>query len=88
MTRCKAYYALKIIFVTFFLLILSNNLKSDDKKDLEEIIKKIEVINNDLKTLETAFYKTSEIKPSSSSDLKSIEAAIDYIRKLIKSKRF
>ena len=69
MTRCKTYYALKIIFATFLLLILSNNLKSDDKKDLEEIIKKIEVINNDLKTLETAFYKTSEIKPSSSSDL-------------------
>ena len=36
MTRCKTYYALKIIFATFLLLILSNNLKSDDKKDLEE----------------------------------------------------
>ena len=51
------------VFVTF--LFFSNNINAEEEsQDLKQIILKIETIGKDLKTLETAFYKTSELKPS------------------------
>ena len=56
------------IFIVIILISFSNNIKAEEEdEDLKDIIIKIEKITKDLKTLETAFYKTSELKPSSSS---------------------
>ena len=55
----------KIFFVIILFISFSNSLKAEEEtQDLKEIILKIETIGKDLKTLETAFYKTSELKPS------------------------
>ena len=56
------------IFIVIILISFSNTIKAEEEdEDLKDIIIKIEKITKDLKTLETAFYKTSELKPSSSS---------------------
>ena len=57
--------------IAFLAVILSisflNNIKAEENDELNDIIIRIENINKDLKTLEKAFYKTSEIKPSTTS---------------------
>tara|TARA_Y100000590_G_scaffold403914_1_gene490998 strand:- start:1380 stop:2345 length:966 start_codon:yes stop_codon:yes gene_type:complete len=62
----KINFLTKVSFVIFILL-FSSAIKAEEEKELEEIIVKIETISKDLKTLETAFYKTSEMKPSKAS---------------------
>ena len=64
----KVNSLIKIFFVAILFVSFSNNIKAEEEsEDLKEIILKIETISKDLKTLETAFYKTSELKPSSTS---------------------
>tara|TARA_A100001011_G_scaffold388410_1_gene467949 strand:+ start:3270 stop:4298 length:1029 start_codon:yes stop_codon:yes gene_type:complete len=67
MTQTKTNYFIKILFFTllFISVLFSKNIKAEENEVLKDIIVKIETINKDLKTLETAFYKSSEIKPSS-----------------------
>ena len=61
----KSNFLFKVFFVFVLLLYLPNNSFSEEEEmNLKELVSKIETINNDLKTLETAFYKTSELKPS------------------------
>ena len=58
----------KIFFATVLFVSFLNNIKAEEEnQDLKEIIVKIEAISKDLKTLEKAFYKTSELKPSKAS---------------------
>jgi len=58
----------KIFFVAILFVSFSSNIKAEEEsQDLKDIVLKIETIGKDLKTLETAFYKTSELKPSSTS---------------------
>ena len=54
----------KAFFVAILFLSILNFAKSDENKKFEEINSKIDTINADLKTLEKAFYKTAEVKPS------------------------
>ena len=63
----KVYYLAKVLLITFLLIFLSRNVHAQENEDLKDIISKIDIINKDLKTLESAFYKTSEIKPTQSS---------------------
>ena len=54
----------KFFFVTVFLILFTSNINAEEEEqDFKDIILKIETISKDLKTLETAFYKTSELKP-------------------------
>ena len=58
-------YLTKFFFVTVFLILFTSNISAEEEEqDFKDIILKIETISKDLKTLETAFYKTSELKPS------------------------
>ena len=52
-----------ILFFIVIFVFLSNNVRAEEDKELQEIVIKIENISKDLKTLEKAFYKTSELKP-------------------------
>ncbi len=63
----KINFLFKIFFISvlFAYVFPSKNIKAEENKELKELITKIEVISKDLKTLENAFYKSSEIKPSS-----------------------
>ena len=62
----KVNYLTKIFFVAILFVFFSSTIKAEEEsQDLQDIILKIETIGKDLKTLETAFYKTSELKPSS-----------------------
>ena len=64
----KISFLAKIFFVAILFVSFSNNIKAEEEsQDLQDIILKIQTIGKDLKTLETAFYKTSELKPSSTS---------------------
>ena len=64
----KINFVAKIFFVAILFVSFSNNIKAEEEsQDLQDIILKIQTISKDLKTLETAFYKTSELKPSSTS---------------------
>ena len=53
---------IKIFVLSLFFVFFSNISKADEKAELKDIKKKIESISKDLKTLEKAFYKTSEIQ--------------------------
>ena len=71
-------------FTTLFLLIsfLSFPIKADEK-DIQEIVNRIEIMTQDLKTLENAFYKTSEIKSTSvSSDRLNEDILTRHLLKL------
>ena len=59
----KINFLTKLFFV-ISLLFLSNVIKAEEDSELEGLITIIETISKDLKTLEKAFYKTSELKPS------------------------
>ena len=64
----KINFLVKIFFVAILFVSFSNNIKAEEEsQDLQDIILKIQTIGKDLKTLETAFYKTQELKPSSTS---------------------
>ena len=64
----KVNFLAKIFFVAILFVSFSNNIKAEEEsQDLQDIILKIQTIGKDLKTLETAFYKTQELKPSSTS---------------------
>ncbi len=60
----KFNYLAKVFLVTILFVSFSKNIKAEEDNELKEILTKIETIGKDLKTLETAFYKTSELKPS------------------------
>ena len=78
----KINFLTKIFFV-IFILFFSSAIKAEENKELKELISKIETINKDLKTLETAFYKTSELKPSKvSSDGLSEDILTRHLLKL------
>jgi tol-pal system protein YbgF len=78
----KINFLTKIFFV-IFILFFSSAIKAEENKVLKELISKIETINKDLKTLETAFYKTSELKPSKvSSDGLSEDILTRHLLKL------
>tara|TARA_Y100001970_G_scaffold206104_1_gene251003 strand:- start:158 stop:1138 length:981 start_codon:yes stop_codon:yes gene_type:complete len=66
MILSKIKSVIKIFVISLMLTIFFNNSYAEENKQLKDLINKIENINKDLKTLESAFYKTSEIKPSSS----------------------
>ena len=62
----KINILLKFFLTTLLLVTFLNTVKAEEEiQYLKDIFKKIDTITKDLKTLETAFYKTSEIKPSS-----------------------
>ena len=63
----KTNFFVKVFLATTIFILLSNNIKAEESKELNEIVSKIDIISQDLKTLEKAFYKTSELKPSNSS---------------------
>ena len=63
----KINYLTKIFFVVLLVLLFSRQVLAEESSELKEIIAKIDNINKDLKTLENAFYKTSELKPSATS---------------------
>ena len=64
----KVNFLAKFFFIAILFVSFSNSIKAEEEsQDLQDIILKIETISKDLKTLETAFYKTSELKPSSTS---------------------
>ncbi len=64
----KINFLAKIFFVAILFVSFSNNIKAEEEsQDLQDIILKIQTIGKDLKTLETAFYKTQELKPSTTS---------------------
>jgi tol-pal system protein YbgF len=54
------------IFITYLALTLNSGLAANEEK-LDSIIDQIQIINKDLKTLEKAVYKSSEINTTSSS---------------------
>ncbi len=60
----KNYFLAKIFFAFILFASFSNNIKAEENQELSEITAKIENISKDLKTLEKAFYKTSELKVS------------------------
>tara|TARA_Y100001970_G_scaffold33465_1_gene41601 strand:+ start:361 stop:1338 length:978 start_codon:yes stop_codon:yes gene_type:complete len=85
MILAKVNYWTKIFFTAllFVSVLFINNIKAAEKKELQELITKIELINKDLKTLENAFYKSSEIKPSSiSSDSLNEDVLTRHLLKL------
>ena len=61
--------SIKQIFVlsVFLLIFFSANSNANEKAELKNILNKIENISKDLKTLEKAFYKTSEIQTKKTS---------------------
>ena len=63
----KTNFLAKIFLVAILFVFFSNNTKAEESKELKEIVAKIDIITKDLKTLEKAFYKTSELKPSNTS---------------------
>ena len=64
----KINFLAKIFFVAILFVSFSNNIKAEEEsQDFKDVIIKIENISKDLKTLEKAFYKTSELKPSKAS---------------------
>ena len=62
----KTKFLTGLFFVSILLLFLSSNIKAEEEEG-QKIYVQIERISKDLKTLEKAFYKTSEIKSSSAS---------------------
>ena len=62
----KTKFLTGFFFVSILVLFLSSNIKAEEE-DGKQIYAEIERISKDLKTLEKAFYKTSEIKSSSAS---------------------
>ena len=64
MIHKKINFLTKIFFVFLLFVSFSNNVKAEEDQELSEITARIEAITKDLKTLEKAFYKTSEVKPS------------------------
>ena len=59
----KTKFLTGFFFIYILVLFLSSNIKAEEE-DGQKIYAQIERISKDLKTLEKAFYKTSEIKPS------------------------
>ena len=62
----KTKFLTRFFFISILVLFLSSNIKAEEE-DGQKIYAQIERISKDLKTLEKAFYKTSEIKSSSAS---------------------
>jgi len=62
MFTTKNNLLIKVFILLIFFVFFSYNSKADEKAELKDILGKIENISNDLKTLEKAFYKTSEIQ--------------------------
>ena len=60
----KTKFLTRFFFISILVLFLSSNIKAEEE-DGQKIYAQIERISKDLKTLEKAFYKTSEIKSSS-----------------------
>ena len=63
----KTKFLTGFFFVSILVLSLSSNIKAEEESSGKQIYAQIERISKDLKTLEKAFYKTSEIKYSSAS---------------------
>jgi len=63
----KTKFLTRFFFISIFALSLSSNIKAEEEDGGKKIYVEIERISKDLKTLEKAFYKTSEIKSSSAS---------------------
>ena len=61
----KTKFLTGFFFVSILVLSLSSNIKAEEESSGKQIYAQIERISKDLKTLEKAFYKTSEIKSSS-----------------------
>jgi len=62
----KTKFLIRFFFISTLVLSLSNNIKAEEESG-KQIYVEIERISKDLKTLEKAFYKTSEIKSSNAS---------------------
>jgi len=62
----KTKFLTRFVFISILVLFLSNNIKAEEK-NVKQTYAEIERISKDLKILEKAFYKTSEIKSSSAS---------------------
>ena len=63
----KTKFLTRFVFISILVLFLSNNIKAEEEDGGKQIYAEIERVSKDLKTLEKAFYKTSEIKSSSAS---------------------
>ncbi len=59
----KNNFLIQFIFVFFTLLFMFTSLKAEEEQTTD-VISELQKISADLKTLEKAFYKTSELKPS------------------------
>ena len=62
------FFNFKVLIIFFFFAFLNTAVKSEEEK-MDAIINQIQIITKDLKTLEKAFYKTSDITTSSSDGL-------------------
>ena len=60
----KTKFLTGFFFISILVLFLSSNIKAEEENG-QKVYAQIERISKDLKTLEKAFYKTSEIKSSS-----------------------
>tara|TARA_B100000700_G_scaffold73486_1_gene81983 strand:+ start:302 stop:1279 length:978 start_codon:yes stop_codon:yes gene_type:complete len=73
----KKYNFLAILLFAFIFCIFSSNfLKAEENDRLNEIVVSIEKINKDLKTLEKAFYKTSELKSTTTASSNNLNEDI------------
>ncbi len=63
----KTKFLTGFFFISILTLSLSSNIKAEEKYSGKQIYVQIERISKDLKTLEKAFYKTSEVKSSTAS---------------------
>ena len=72
----------KFTAILLLISLLYSPIKADEK-DIQEIVNRIEIMTQDLKTLENAFYKTSEIKSTSvSSDRLNEDILTRHLLKL------
>ena len=72
MNRCNIN--LKKILIFFILLFFSNNIIANAAEEkIDAIVDQLQIITEDLKTLEKAVYKTAEITNRTSSNLENID---------------
>jgi len=80
--RILNFFNTKLLLVLLFLVFLSNTAKSEEEK-IESIIDQIQIITKDLKTLEKAVYKSSDVNSTSySSDSLNEDVLTKHLLKL------
>ena len=76
------FFNISLLMLLLFFTLLSNSVKSEEEK-IESIIDQIQIITKDLKTLENAVYKSSDVTSlSSSSDSLNEDVLTKHLLKL------